>query len=77
MDTRGQHKLKRITEHGKIAGVCAGFAYWLGAPVWIVRLIWAFTIFFMGWGLLLYILFWIFMPEWEKTPADFKEVTGY
>ncbi len=69
-------KLKRVKEHAVIGGVCAGFAYWLGAPLWVVRLFWAFTVFFMGWGLLLYILFWIFMPAWEKTPEDFKEVVG-
>lgn len=72
-----KRKLKRVTEHAKIAGVCAGFAYWLGAPLWAVRLVWVFFSLFMGWGLILYLLFWIFMPKWEKTPADFKEVVGY
>lgn len=74
METK--RKLKRVKEHAVIGGVCAGFAYWLGIPLWVVRLVWAFLALGMGWGLLLYILFWIFMPEWEKTPADFKEVVA-
>ena len=72
-----KHKLRRIPADAPeawIAGVCAGAAYWLGTPVWIVRLFWVITL--HGPGIVFYILLWIFMPEWEKVPSDFKEVTG-
>lgn len=69
-------KLRAVSEHEWIGGVCAGMAYWLGVPVWLTRLVWACTILFVGVGLLSYILLWIFMPEWEKTPSDYEEVTG-
>jgi len=51
-------------------------AYWIGAPVWIVRLVWAFLAFGYGAGVLLYLLLWIFMPAWESTPPDYDERAG-
>jgi phage shock protein PspC (stress-responsive transcriptional regulator) len=71
-----KRKLKRVPGRGWAGGVCAGIAYWLGIPVWLVRLIWVWAIIFYGTGLILYILLWIFMPEWEKTPDDFDQITG-
>jgi phage shock protein PspC (stress-responsive transcriptional regulator) len=67
-------KLKRITGKECIGGVCAGVAYWLGLPTWIVRLVWAWFVLFVGIGLVLYILMWIFMPKWKDTPDDYEEV---
>ena len=69
-------KLRRVTEHEWLGGVCAGVAYWLGAPVWLVRFLWAFSVLAYGAGIFLYLFLWIFMPEWEKTPKDYKRITG-
>lgn len=73
-----ERKLRRITEdsHKWVGGVCSGIAYWFGIEAWIVRLVLACLIFFHGVGLIPYILLWIFMPKWEKTPDDFNTVTG-
>lgn len=69
-------KLRKVTDDEWIGGVCAGVAYWLGFPVWLVRLIWACAALFYGVGVGIYILLWIFMPEWEETPADYQKITG-
>lgn len=69
-------KLRKVPERKWIAGVAAGVGYWLGVPTWVVRLVWAFSITFFGAGVLLYILFWIFMPKWEETPLDYDVVAG-
>ena len=68
--------LKRIPEKGIIAGICAGIAYYLGAPLWIVRLITA-ILFITGAHFIpaLYILMWIFVPKMEKAPEDFDVIT--
>jgi len=69
-------KLRRVKEKGWLGGVCAGIAYTLGIPTWIIRVVWLAIIVSYGIGLLIYILFWIFMPKWEKTPDDYDEVTS-
>ena len=72
-----KRKVRRV-EGGQewIAGVCAGVAYSIGMPVWIVRLLVFLTIFALGAGLLVYAALAIFMPAWKQVPSDFDEVTG-
>jgi phage shock protein C len=69
-------KLKKVPDRKRIAGVCAGFAYWLSVEVWFMRLMWILLIFVNGIGLFAYILFWMVLPKWENTPQDFDEATG-
>ena len=58
-----------------IAGVCSGIAaYFHLDPVW-VRLIFVISIFFGGFGFLLYMIFWIIVPEAETT-SDKLEMRG-
>jgi phage shock protein PspC (stress-responsive transcriptional regulator) len=58
-----------------IAGVCSGIAaYFHLDPVW-VRLIFVISIFFGGFGFLLYMIFWIIVPEAETT-SDRLEMRG-
>jgi phage shock protein PspC (stress-responsive transcriptional regulator) len=58
-----------------IAGVCSGIAaYFHLDPVW-VRLIFVISIFFGGFGILLYLIFWIIVPEAETT-SDKLEMRG-
>lgn len=59
-----------------LGGVCAGIAYALELPVWLVRLLTAVAFFGYGFGLGAYILLWIFVPRWAAEPADYAEVTG-
>ncbi|HYL80079.1 MAG TPA: PspC domain-containing protein, partial [Candidatus Acidoferrum sp.] len=69
-------KLRRIKGKHWVGGVCAGVGYWLGVPTWLVRLIWTLSILGYGFGGLLYILLWIFMPAWDRVPEDFEERAG-
>ena len=68
--------LRRVPEKGVIGGVCAGIAYYLGAPLWVTRLVAAVLLLggfhFMP---LLYILMWILVPKAEKVPEDFDALT--
>jgi phage shock protein C len=45
-----------------IAGVCAGFARYLGVDVTLVRILWV-VLSFSGVGLIGYIVAWIIMPK--------------
>ncbi|MDP2749998.1 MAG: PspC domain-containing protein [Nanoarchaeota archaeon] len=56
-------KIYRSRKDRIIAGVCSGFAKYLGIDVPIVRLVWILSIFFMGFGIIAYILAWILIPE--------------
>jgi len=59
-----------------IGGVCAGVAYYLGLPLWVVRLVWGVAFFFYSVGFWPYILLWIFVPNAGKVPDDYAERTG-
>jgi phage shock protein PspC (stress-responsive transcriptional regulator) len=67
-------KLKRITGRAWIGGVCAGVAYWLGLPTWILRMVWAMMALCYGLGIVSYIVLWIFMPRWENDPSDYGRI---
>jgi len=57
-------RLSRPREDRKIAGVCAGFARYMGVDVTLVRLIAVILIFFpVPCGLLAYLVAWIIMPN--------------
>jgi phage shock protein C len=75
-DKEGHPRLVRITQKRLVGGVCAGLAYWLGWPTWIVRALTVLLILFVGSGLLVYIIFWIFMPAASELPSDYDERTG-
>ena len=64
-----------IPQKGWLGGVCAGVAYMLGLPLWVVRLVWFLVANFYGVGLGLYLLLWIFVPNAASVPADFAERT--
>ena len=56
-------RLSRPMVDKKIAGVCAGFAEYFDLDVTLVRLVWFFTAFLTGIGLLAYPIAWIVIPE--------------
>ena len=69
-------KFRRATERGKVLGICAGFAYWMGVEVWIVRVLWLLlAVFSGGYMAFIYLLF-VVIPPWRETPPDFDTVTG-
>ncbi|MEO5698329.1 MAG: PspC domain-containing protein [Burkholderiaceae bacterium] len=46
-----------------IAGVCGGLARAIGLEAWVLRLVFAVLLLFGGFGLLIYALLWIFVPD--------------
>lgn len=58
-----KNKLCRNTDDYFIGGVCSGIADKLGIDPTYVRVLWALSIFTYGFGLGLYLLLWIIMPE--------------
>ena len=64
-------RLTRAPAEGKIAGVCAGLADYLGVDVALVRLVWVILSVVPGviiGGILVYLLAWLIMPE-ATAPA--------
>ncbi|MGQ9611101.1 MAG: PspC domain-containing protein [bacterium] len=72
----GKRRLTRIKQDKIIGGVCAGFAYWLGWPTWLVRALLVILVLTFGSGILGYIIFWIFMPVASELPSDYYERTS-
>jgi phage shock protein C len=56
-------RLALDTENKKIAGVCAGFARYLGVEVLLVRIVWLALALGAGIGFIAYIVAWILMPS--------------
>lgn len=70
-------RLRLSSEHAWLGGVCAGIAYYLGIPTWVVRLLWALIIAIgVGFPITVYILLWVFVPSWHNDPDDYLERTG-
>lgn len=62
--------LTRCTDDKMIAGVCCGIARYFGLDAALVRLVWALAIVLGGFGVLVYIVLWIVLPEGSGvTPA--------
>lgn len=69
-------QLFRDTEHGYVGGVSSGLGHYLGIEAIWVRILWVLlTIFSSGAFILIYIAFWIFVPE-AKTTADKLSMRG-
>ncbi|NTW13789.1 MAG: PspC domain-containing protein [Candidatus Moranbacteria bacterium] len=69
--------LKRVVGDGKnfLGGVCAGAAYCFGVPAWILRVTLVLAVCLYGFGVMLYLVLWMFMPQWETVPDDYDAVT--
>jgi len=58
------NKLHRSRNNRWVAGVCGGLGEYFNIDPTIIRLIWTVgTVFSMGFGIILYIIFWIVIPE--------------
>lgn len=68
-------KLTRSRTDKKIAGVCGGFADYLGLDVTLVRIVWLVLAFLGGWGVIGYIIAWIIMPQ-EPLPQSAAVTVG-
>ena len=56
---------KRLTrsDDKMIGGVCAGLAEYLDIDPTIVRIVWVLMVLFAGFGILLYVILWLIMPN--------------
>ncbi len=71
----GEKKLYRDPDDQIIAGVCSGMAAYFGIETVLMRLIFFVSIFFGGFGILMYILLWLIMPVAVST-AQKAEMRG-
>ena len=62
-----EKKLYKNPAKKKIAGVCQGIAEYFNVDPTIVRVIWGLLFFAYGFGLGLYILMWIILPDKEEA----------
>jgi phage shock protein PspC (stress-responsive transcriptional regulator) len=67
---------KRVKKAAWIGGVCAGVAYALGTPTWVIRGLWLLLFLGAGFGGLLYIVLWIVVPPWPAEPLDYDSITA-
>ncbi|TQN33301.1 phage shock protein C (PspC) family protein [Haloactinospora alba] len=58
-----KRSLRRSTDQRLLTGVCGGIGEFLGVDANLVRLVFAVFTFFVGSGVLLYIIAWLVMPE--------------
>jgi phage shock protein PspC (stress-responsive transcriptional regulator) len=63
-------KLYRLNGDRKVAGVCAGLGEHFDIDPVIIRLLFLFSVFFGGLGVLAYVIMWILVPLKSDSPAD-------
>ncbi len=56
-------KLRRSTSNKMVAGVCAGIAQYFNLDPTIIRILYVLMVFFAGFGILLYLILWIVIPN--------------
>ena len=72
----GHPRLVRIPQKQAIAGICAGFAYKLGTPPWLVQVIWVVaTLGLGGVPFIAYLILWMVMPKASESPEDYDTRT--
>jgi phage shock protein C len=67
-----QRRLTRLPAEGKVAGVCAGIAEYLGVDVTLVRILWATLSIIPGsiiGGIVAYAVAWLVMPTSTAAPV--------
>jgi phage shock protein PspC (stress-responsive transcriptional regulator) len=55
--------MRRSQQDRWLGGVCAGLARYAGLEAWLVRLLFVALLLMGGFGVLAYVLLWIFMPS--------------
>lgn len=68
-------RLFRDTENGMLAGVAAGLANYFGIDVVFIRILFAIAVLTGGWGIVVYILLWLIIPE-AKTSSERLQMRG-
>ncbi len=73
--TSGIRKLYRNPDDAILAGVASGLASYFGVSALIMRIIFFVSIFFSGFGIFIYIVLWLIVPE-AKTSSQKLEMKG-
>jgi phage shock protein PspC (stress-responsive transcriptional regulator) len=68
-------RLFRDTDNAMLAGVAAGLANYFGIDTLIVRLLFVVATFTGGWGILIYLVLWLLVPE-VKTSSERLQMAG-
>jgi len=69
-------RLFRDTDHAMIAGVAAGLAQYFGVEVLLIRILFVIAVLItFGWGILLYIVLWLLVPE-ARTSSERLQMAG-
>jgi phage shock protein PspC (stress-responsive transcriptional regulator) len=72
-NSSGTKRLYRAREGRVVAGVCAGLATYFGVDPTLVRLAFALVTVFGGFGVLLYLVAWVVIPEEGGDGASIAE----
>ena len=56
-------RLRRSRSDRWLGGVCGGLGRVSGVESWVWRLVFALCVMFAGFGIFIYLLMWIFVPE--------------
>jgi phage shock protein PspC (stress-responsive transcriptional regulator) len=62
-------RLSRSTTDRKIAGVAGGIARHFDLDSTLIRVLWVLAVVFGGFGVLLYIILWILLPEGDEEAS--------
>lgn len=71
----GAKRLFRDAEHGMLAGVSSGLAAYFGVDAVVFRILFVIATLTGGWGIPLYIIMWLIMPE-AKSASDRLQMRG-
>ena len=72
--SNASNRLYRNTKNKAISGVAYGLSEYLKVDPMLVRILWLVSFFFYGFGLLPYILLWIFLPVKDENGIDNERV---
>lgn len=68
-----EKRLAKSVTDSKIAGVCGGLGEYFGVDPTIVRIIFVCMVFFIGTGLMAYIILALVMPKADEIPQQRAE----
>ncbi|HEY8505850.1 MAG TPA: PspC domain-containing protein [Gemmataceae bacterium] len=60
-------RLRRSKRDAVIGGVCAGLGEYTAVPTWVWRVIFAAAALLWGFGVVVYLVMWAFVPEEESV----------
>ncbi len=61
------NRLHRSPTEKMLGGVCGGIGETTGTPAWVWRAAFLFTVWVFGSGILLYVILWMVMPDYDPT----------